>query len=137
MRIDGSPESIIDWPPSPPTDSFQTEPLDPQVPLSWVPPMMSLVGSAGLTDRLWNWIVASPLSSVSIAVGPFFSSSWHVSSGSGSSGGDRPAQREELSLVYGPLTRTRPPSEPTNATALAPPEPNAIACWSGCMPVGG
>src|SRR3954451_441752 len=105
MRIDGLPESIIDWPPSPPTDSFQTEPLDPHVPLSCVPPMMSFVGLSGLTDRLWNWIVASPLSSVSISVGPLDRTSWHVVSGSSSVGvgvsrsGGRPAQREEPSLV--------------------------------------
>src|SRR4051812_33986433 len=112
MRIDGAPASIIDWPPSPPTDSCQTGPLDAHVPLSCVPPMTSFFGSAGLTERLWNWIVASPSSRLSMVVGPFARRAWQVSSGPASSAGVIPAQRDELTLVNGPLTLTSPPSEP-------------------------
>src|SRR6267142_2535109 len=39
------------------------------VPLSCVPPMMSLSGSCALTERLWYWSVPSPPFSDEIAVG--------------------------------------------------------------------
>ena len=58
MRTSGFAASTPDCPPSPPTDSIHTgDPENCQVPLSWVPPITSPVGSNGLMDRLWNWMV--------------------------------------------------------------------------------
>src|SRR5690349_16340238 len=41
------------------------------VPLSWVPPMMSLSGSCALRERLWNCSVPSPRFIEEIVVGTF------------------------------------------------------------------
>src|SRR4029077_21131416 len=46
------------------------------VPLSCVPPMISLRGACALTERLWNWSVATPLFSDEIFVGTFDNQRW-------------------------------------------------------------
>src|SRR6202007_27444 len=79
-RMFGSKELMPDCPPSPKMVTNQFElpwPLPPLwlvkacVPLSWVPPMMSLSGSCALTDRLWYWSVPSPRFNDEIVVGTF------------------------------------------------------------------
>src|SRR5438309_2474656 len=63
--------SMPDWPPSPKIVTNQLPELKACVPLSCVPPMMSLSGFCTLTERLWYWSVPSPLFIVDVVVGTF------------------------------------------------------------------
>src|SRR3981189_2767873 len=67
--------STPERPPSPPTLSNQlpspppSSDLNAQVPLSWVPPMISPKGFFGFIDKPWNWRVAKLLFMLVICVG--------------------------------------------------------------------
>src|SRR5215210_5383090 len=122
-----------DWPPSPPTDSNHEEPpLFHQVPLSCVPPCRS-DAFFGSSDRLWNWIVASPSLRLYSVDGTAESQFWQSTRSAPER--PRPLQVEER-LTNEPLVRITPPSEATNAMSGLL-DAKAIACWSGCIPIGG
>src|SRR5712691_9597412 len=98
------------------------------VPLSWVPPMMSLSGSCALTERLWYWSVPSPLFSDEMVVGTFDSQlvQWMRLFGER----PRPEHWPETSEKE-PSSRQRPPSFAMK-TMLGSSGVAAIACSSGC-----
>ncbi len=84
------------------------------------------------TETLWNCSVASPSFSDVITVGIDDSQRLQLVRSSPES--PRESQLDDV-LANVPLVRTTPPSEPMNATLPSP--VNTIACWSGCMPIGG
>src|ERR1700730_724547 len=133
----GLARSVPERPPSPPTDSNQLfgEPLQAQVPLSWVPPITSWRGLLGLIDTCWYCSVARPAFKVKIRVGMAFSHIWQSTRFAPAFFRLGSVQVPEVSANR-PLVRTTPPSEPTNAMSGFE-EANTMACWSGCMPSGG
>src|SRR5438105_14204952 len=109
------PLPTTDWPPSPPAASTQPAPdLYDQVPLSCVPPSSSSGCAGGLVETLWNMSVARFRLRLKMRDGTAFRSCRQRPSSSAAS--DRVAQLF-VWLTYAPLVRTRPPSEPTNASA--------------------
>src|SRR5713101_8849516 len=117
-----------DWPPSPKIVTNQLPELKACVPLSCVPPMMSLNGLFTLTDRLWYWRVPSPRFIVVIAFGTFDSQFWQ----SVRSSPEIPRDEHWLdTLENEPFSLQRPPSLPMK-TLFGSNGVVAIACWSGC-----
>ncbi len=103
-------------------------PLKAWVPLSCVPPMMSLSGFCTFSDRLWNWSVPSPLFIVKIVVGTLESQFLQSSPSLPVIG--RGAHRLETSVNV-PSSLQKPPSFAMK-TMFGLPGTEAIACWSGC-----
>src|SRR4051812_35906096 len=132
-RMAGLLELKPDCPPSPQIVIGHTTPEPPvsQVPLSCVPPWM-FFGSVGLTEKLWNWSVDSPLFRLVSFPGTRDSSCWQSARLAPVS--PRVAHSAEVS-TNSPLERTRPPSEPKKAT-FGFDGTVTIACWSGCIPFG-
>src|ERR671937_2325701 len=111
------------------------EPYVWNVPLSCVPPI-TLSTLAGLTDRLWNWRVFSPLFRLVSVVGTADSSCLHRASLSAAfvPVNVRESQRDDVSLSV-PSERMTPPSEPSqNCRGLL--GFTTSACWSGWRPFG-
>src|ERR1700737_1844450 len=133
----GFPTSVPDKPPSPPTDMNQLfgEPLQAQVPLSWVPPITSLRGLCGLIETCWYWSVARPAFRLKIRVGIALSHIWQSARSVPVFFRLGSLQVLEVSAKW-PLVRTTPPSDPRNAISGFD-DANTIACWSGCIPSGG
>src|SRR5512136_148595 len=108
-------------------------PSDSQVPLSCVPPWRTFTLN-GLTERLWNWSVGSPLFRLSSLDGIAESICRHRSS-------DAPlsprlgSSHHDDRLTSSPLERITPPSLVSmNWNGL--PGTVTIECWSGCSPLG-
>src|SRR6187551_2929362 len=78
-RMSGLTALKPDWPPSPQMSMFHTtlDPVVDHVPLSCVPPMM-FFGSCGLTEKLWNWSVDSPLFRLKMYDGTRERSCWQI-----------------------------------------------------------
>src|ERR1700704_6146506 len=108
-------------------------PLYNHVPLSWVPPWTSPVGSCGLTETLMNCSVLSPSFREKIFDGMADSIRLHVSMLATPIG--RLAHWLETS-TYSPLERTTPPSDVLHQM-FGFVGWNASSCWSGWIPYGG
>src|SRR5580765_2195061 len=103
------------------------------VPLSWVPPWTSPVGSNGFTDTLMNCRVMSPSFSEKIFDGTAESMRLQVTMLAA------PIGRSAHWLVtstYSPLDRTTPPSDVLHQM-FGFVGWNASSCWSGWIPYGG
>src|ERR1700687_5956420 len=133
----GLPTSVPESPPSPPTEINQLfgEPLQAQVPLSWVPPITSVRGLCGLMETCWYWSVARPAFKLKIWVGIAFN---HIRQSARSVPVFFRLRSVHVLDVSAncPLVRTTPPSDPRNAISGFD-DANTIACWSGCIPSGG
>src|SRR6266436_2327387 len=123
-----------DWPPSPPITWVQVVPSKAQLPLSCVPASSVPRGSLGSNDRPRYCRVASPSFSGMISRGIELSQSWQLARSAPVRLRKPGPQVCEVSTNV-PSVRTRPPSEPMNAT-FGCSGANTIACWSGCMPLG-
>src|SRR5438034_8014711 len=132
IRVSGWPTLTPDWPPSPKMLTNQLfgvklPGLEACVPLSCVPPMMSLAVFT-LTDRLWYCSVSSPPFIVEIVVGTWLSQ--FVQSVRFAPGRLRDAQSPEP-FVNEPFSLHKPPSFAMK-TMSGLNGVEAIACWSGC-----
>src|SRR5512143_897813 len=124
-----------DWPPSPMIvfSHLFGLPSDSQVPLSCVPPWRTLT-LCGLTERLWNWSVVSPLLRLWSSDGIRESICLQRSSEAPLSPRFGSSHHEERSTNT-PLERITPPSLVSmNWNGL--PGTVTIECWSGCSPLG-
>src|SRR5204862_5586051 len=102
------------------------------VPLSWVPPWTSPVGSDGFTDTLMNCRVISPSFSETISDGMAESIRLQVTMLAAAIGRSAPWLGTSR---YSPLDRTTPPSDVLHQM-IGFVGANASACWSGWMPDG-
>src|SRR5258708_28498872 len=110
IRTLGLATLMPDCPPSPKMVTNQLLvpfPVKACVPLSCVPPMISVRGACALTERLWNASVPRPLFSVEIVVGTFDSQCWQ----STRSAPERPRDEHSLETSENePFSLQRPPS---------------------------
>src|SRR4029078_8219622 len=131
IRIFGLATLMPDWPPSPKmvTDHFLPFVVA-CVPLSWVPPSMSL-GLLALVDRLWNWSVERPSFSDVIVFGIFDRQLWQSARSAPARGiavvSPIREQPPPEASTNEPPSRKMPPSFPMKTTSLLNGTP-AIAC---------